>query len=185
MSNDERSFFEKLTGEPSEDTEKEEDKLSPQAGVVSTTLAVEDNNSEHDGNKEWLEEVEDHEGQLTVDVYQTPSHIVIQAPMAGVKPDDVDVSITQDMVTIRGERTHHDEAKSDDHYYQELYWGLFSRSILLPEEVDSDNAEASFKHGLLTVKLPKLKKMNTQKVKIKKEDDEIKNAPRAFLIYCS
>ncbi|PJE64247.1 MAG: hypothetical protein COU90_04080 [Candidatus Ryanbacteria bacterium CG10_big_fil_rev_8_21_14_0_10_43_42] len=176
MSNDDRSFFEKLTGVHDEHTEsKEEDDTdeSPQAGVASTTIAIEDNgDDDNDGNKEWLEEVEDHEGQLTVDVYQTPSHIVIQAPMAGVKPDDVDVSITQDMITIRGKRAHHDEAKSDDHYYQELYWGLFSRSILLPEEVDSDNAEASFKHGLLTVKLPKLnKRSGTQRVRVKTKEE--------------
>jgi len=79
------------------------------------------------------------------------------------------VSITQDMVTLRGRRQKQREILGEDYYYQELYWGAFSRSILLPQEVDSDSAEATLKNGILSIKLPKLDKNRVQKVKVKNE----------------
>jgi len=169
MTKDNRSFFEKLTGIiPEEGAEErvhtaavieevgaEEEEAEP----IEPEEAVED-------QRQGQEETPDDEGQLTVDVYQTPTHVVVQAPMAGVKPDDVDVSINHDMITIRGKREQKNEADTGDYYYRELFWGAFSRSILLPQEVDSDRTEASFKAGLLTVKMPKIKKEGVQKVKI-------------------
>jgi len=115
---------------------------------------------------EWMEE-ESSEGQLSVDVFQTPDEIVIKAHVAGVKPDDLDVSITRDMVTIRGKRSDHTEVQHDDYFYKELYWGSFSRTILLPQEVDTEQAEASEKHGLLTLRLPKIDKEKQKKLKVK------------------
>lgn len=108
----------------------------------------------------------DYDGQLTVDVYQTEDDIVVQSTIAGVDQNDVDISVTNDMVTIRGKRTSQEKIRSSDYYYQELFWGPFSRSIILPEDVDSDNAKASMKNGLLTIRLPKLSKSRTKKVKI-------------------
>lgn len=108
----------------------------------------------------------DEEGQLTVDVYQADDEIVIKSTIAGVTADDIDVSITNEMVTIKGRREHDEKIKISDYYYQELYWGSFSRSIILPEEIDADNAKASMKNGVLTLRLPKLAKSKTRKMKI-------------------
>jgi HSP20 family protein len=106
------------------------------------------------------------EGQLTVDVYQTDDEIVIKSTIAGVTADDLDISITNDMVTVKGSRGSDEKIKQSDYYYQELYWGAFSRSIILPEEIDADNAKASMKNGVLTIRLPKLAKSRTKKIKI-------------------
>jgi len=113
------------------------------------------------------EPAEELEGELSVDVYQTPTHIVIKAMIAGVRPEDLDVSLTRDMVTIRGKREQHTEGGGDDFFFQELYWGSFSRTIVLPQEVEIEEAEASEKHGLLTIKLPKLDKGRHAKLKVR------------------
>ncbi len=107
------------------------------------------------------------EGELAVDVYQTPSHIIIKAMIAGVRPEDLDVSITRDMVTIRGKRERASEGQAGDFFFQELYWGSFSRTIVLPQEVEIEEAEAVEKHGLLIIKLPKLDKGRQAKLKVK------------------
>jgi HSP20 family protein len=115
-----------------------------------------------------LDEVEEAaEGELSVDVYQTPTHIVIKAMIAGVKPEDLDVSITRDMVTIRGKRERHTEGGSSDFFFQELYWGSFSRTIVLPQEVEIEEAEAVEKHGLLIIRLPKMDKGRQAKLKVR------------------
>ncbi len=106
-------------------------------------------------------------GELAVDVYQTPTHIIIKAMIAGVRPEDLDVSITRDMVTIRGKRERHTEGGGSDFFFQELYWGSFSRTIVLPQEIEIEEAEASEKHGLLVIKLPKLDKGRQAKLKVK------------------
>ena len=104
----------------------------------------------------------DVEGQLTIDVYQTESDIVIKSTIAGVKPEDLDVAINNDMVTIRGERKNEEMVTSENYYYQECYWGSFSRSVVLPVDIISEKAEASLKNGILTIRLPKA---DTNKVK--------------------
>ncbi len=96
------------------------------------------------------------EGHLTVDVFKNGDSIIIQATIAGTDPDDVDISITKDMVTIRGKRVQEEKTKTTDYYHRELYWGSFSRSIILPVDIDPDNAKASIKKGVLTIKLPVL-----------------------------
>lgn len=110
---------------------------------------------------------EEETGELAVDVYQTPTHIIIKAMIAGVRPEDLDVSITRDLVTIKGRRERHTEGTAGDFFFQELYWGAFSRTIMLPQEVQIEDAEASEKHGLLTIKLPKLDKGRQAKLKVK------------------
>lgn len=102
-------------------------------------------------------------------MWQTNSDIVLQAIVGGIKPDELEVSISNDMVTIRGKRERTKEISSSDYYYQELYWGTFSRSVMLPQEVDSDEAEATIKAGLLTIRIPKLDKTKVQKLKVKNE----------------
>ena len=134
-------------------------------------VAIESDGSEaqanNPGSETWLEDSD--EGQLSVDVFQTPDHIVIKSTIAGVKPDDIDIAINNDMITIRGERTQEHEVEEEDFFYQECYWGAFSRSIILPVEVKAEEVEASLKNGVLTIKLPKAKKSKSIAVRVKTE----------------
>jgi HSP20 family protein len=107
------------------------------------------------------------EGQLTVDVYQTPDDIVVESAIAGVKPDDLDVVVTNDSISIRGARRHEKEVHDSDYLYQECYWGRFARSIILPQEVDPEKADVVFKNGILTVRLPKADKKRSKKLKVR------------------
>lgn len=113
------------------------------------------------------EESSEEEAQLTVDVFQTPSEIIIKTMVAGVKPDDLDVSITRDQIIVRGERGEDRTVSDDDYIHRELYWGSFSRTINLPEEIDVDGAEAVEKHGMLILRLPKLDKNRQTKLRVK------------------
>ncbi len=112
-------------------------------------------------------ETEEQEGQLTVDVFQDDANVVVQSTIAGVAPDDLDVSITNDMVTVRGERRRTYQVDQEDYFYQECYWGPFSRSIILPVEIDADRAEAKIKNGILTIRIPKANAAMTRKLKVK------------------
>lgn len=107
------------------------------------------------------------EGQLTIDVYQTDNDIVIKSTIAGVKPEDLDVSINNDMVTIKGERTNEEVVDSGNYYYQECYWGSFSRSVLLPVDVIPEKADAALKNGILTIRLPKADTTKTKKIQVR------------------
>lgn len=106
------------------------------------------------------------EGQLTIDVYETPSDIVIKSTIAGVKPEDLDIGIEENTVNIRGARHNEEKVRGEDYFYQECYWGTFSRSVILPSEVNTDEAKATLKDGILTLRLPKIKKEREKKIKI-------------------
>ncbi len=93
--------------------------------------------------------------------------IVIKSMIAGVRPEDLDISITRDVVTIRGKREEEKIARDEDFFARELYWGSFARVISLPMEIDVDEAEAVEKHGLLILKLPKLDKKRQSKLKVR------------------
>jgi HSP20 family protein len=114
-------------------------------------------------SEDWLSE---YEGQLTIDMYQTKDNVIIKSTIAGVRPEDIDVTIANDMVTIRGERKRDFEASSEDYFYQECYWGSFSRSVVLPVDVDIEQVNADLKDGILTVILPKAAKAKAKKVKV-------------------
>ena len=120
-----------------------------------------------EGLSEWIDEDTEKDAELTVDVYQTADMIVVKSMIAGVRPEDLDVSITRDTVTIRGKREEERVSSSDDYFIRELYWGSFSRSVTLPEEIDVDESEAIEKHGLLILRLPKLDKKRQSKLKVK------------------
>ncbi len=172
-----RSFFERLTGSvPKEEYYAEEELAEDIEGPPEpprARLAVSQAHTRAKApvakKEDWLSAEKEEEGQLTVDVYQTGDDIVIQSTVAGVKPDDLDVQITRDTITIRGKREQAREVAGEDYYYQELYWGSFARSIMLPHEVDVDEAEANLKNGLLTIKLPKLDKNRTERLRVKNE----------------
>jgi len=106
-------------------------------------------------------------GELAVDVYQTPDAIVVKALIAGVHPGSIDISLTREMLTVSGTRSDEREVDEEHYFQQELYWGSFSRTILLPEEVDVDLAEASEKHGILMIRLPKINKKRQTKLKVR------------------
>ncbi len=96
------------------------------------------------------------EGHLILDVFKSGDDIVIQSTIAGADPNEMDISITKDMVTIKGTRMHQEKIKESDYYHRELYWGSFSRSIILPFDIDPDGSKASMKNGILTIRLPRL-----------------------------
>ncbi len=152
MAKEKRSFFERLTGTVRMDETQTETKVVKKGATESNS---------------WIEEESDKDAELTVDVYQTPEMIVVKAMIAGVRPEDLDVSITRDMVTVRGTREEERIARDEDYFARELFWGSFSRSVQLPEEIDVDEAEAVEKHGLLILKLPKLDKKRQSKLKVK------------------
>lgn len=113
--------------------------------------------------KEWFEP----EGELAVDVYQTGEEIVIQSTVAGVSPDDLDINIENDVVTISGTRNNPNPDEEKNYFYQECYWGPFSRQIILPEEVDINRIEASLKDGVFTLRLPKMERQKVRKIKVR------------------
>ncbi len=115
-------------------------------------------------NEEWLED--ETEGQLSIDVYQDDHSVYIVAPIAGVKSSDVDISITDEVITIKGERKPGHDAPDETHFTQECYWGPFSRSYVLPIAVNSENAKATLKDGLLKIEIPKDAKVKTKVIPI-------------------
>ena len=124
--------------------------------------------NKHEENNVSL--VEDDEGQLTIDAYQTDDDIIIESTVAGVEPDDIDIDITNDSVIIRGERKHAEEISEENYLYQECYWGKFSRAITLPQDIDPDKAKAEFSNGILRIRLPKIAKNKTKKLKVRADD---------------
>lgn len=178
-----KSFFQLLTGrEPeneNEEYEKRYKEILTSAGNTSTknikneipvskqdkktsNIKVNFDAEEEGSPSEALAE----EGQLTIDVYQTTDEMVIKSTIAGVKQDDLDITIATDMVTIQGSRRKDESISPEDYYYQELYWGAFSRSVILPQEVDTESAKASLKDGILTIRLPKFERGRTKKLRI-------------------
>ncbi|MFZ3015487.1 MAG: Hsp20/alpha crystallin family protein [Minisyncoccia bacterium] len=152
INNKKRSFFEKLTGSIRAEDNNEELKKIP----------VKEDKS---GNG-WMEE-ENEEAELAVDVYQTPTEIIVQTMVAGVKPEDLELTISRDMINIRGKREESRKVEEENYFSKELYWGIFSRTILLPQEIEPEETEATEKHGLLTIKLQKIDKEKKTSVKIK------------------
>jgi HSP20 family protein len=110
---------------------------------------------------------EESEGQLTVDVYQDGDDIVVQSAVAGVNPDELEINITNESVTIRGKREKTEKVEEKDYFYQECFWGKFSRSIILPQEVDPEKSTANLKNGVLTIRMPKLDRKKAKKLKVK------------------
>lgn len=144
-----KSFFEKLTG----------------------IVRVDDENQDQEAEEQIEGELQDSEveteGQLAIDMYQTPNEIIVKTMIAGVKQEDLDVSITRDMVIIKGKRDETNDTAGNDYFHKELYWGTFSRTIILPQEIDVDESEALNKNGLLTIRMPKIDKNRQAKLKIK------------------
>jgi HSP20 family protein len=151
-----RSFFERLTGGVRMHDEDEEEKAT-RINAKSTG-----GNDDDVWNKE-----EETEGELALDVYQTPADIMVHTFVAGVRPEDLEINITRDMLTIRGKRQESRTVSENDYFSRELYWGTFSRTVSLPQEVEPEEAEAIERHGLLTIRLPKIDKNKKSNLKVK------------------
>jgi HSP20 family protein len=106
-------------------------------------------------------------GQLSLDIYQTDKEIVILAPIAGVGKDNINIAITDEVLVIKGTRPLKDQISEDCYYTKECFWGDFSRSIVLPEEADVQNASASFENNVLEIKIPKKEIERTKIIKIR------------------
>ncbi len=152
-----RKFFENLVGGGESIKAKEDRSVKKQEPVMIVEEEVE----------EEVDISDEREGQLAIDVFQTADALIIESPIAGVNSEDLDINITNESVTIRGRREHRTDIKDADYFYQECYWGRFSRSIILPQEIDPDKAEAGIKNGVLTIVLPKVKRQKTKKLKVK------------------
>jgi HSP20 family protein len=147
-----RSFFERLTGSIKMEDFDEEVEIEEEADDKKTPS--------------WIEEEND-EAELAVDVYQTPRDIIIQTMIAGVKPEHVEVTIARDVIVIKGKREYEQNIDDENYFTKELYWGKFSRTISLPQEVEPEFVEALEKHGLLTIKIQKVDKEKRNTIKVK------------------
>ena len=158
MAKEKKSFFERLTGTIKIEDEQEQHEDDNSYNLPSQRAGAK--------REEWLAE-DQQVGELTVDVYQTPTHIIVKTIVAGVRPDELDIAINRDMVTIKGHREEVKEVSEADYFHKELYWGAFSRTIMLPEEIEVEDAEAAAKDGMLTIKLPKINKQKQAKLKVR------------------
>jgi len=160
MENKKRSFFERLTGSMGAEEERSDSKKEYSIKGIKSEKADKKNGSN------WIEEEND-EAELSVDVYQTPTDIIIQTMVAGVKPEDLELSIARDIITIKGQREESRTIDEDNYFARELYWGRFSRTISLPAEVEPEEVEATEKHGLITIKIKKVDKEKKNTVKVR------------------
>ncbi len=184
-----RSFFERLTGsinidddelEQDEDTEtrtdsrieQKEARFAPKSrGVFGRetsrdTVRDTDRGEIRQTASTWNEEPAG-EGELSLDVFQTPDEIIVKTMIPGVRKDDMDISISRDSITIRGSRKEDRVIPDQDFVVRELYWGTFSRTVQFPHEVDIEHAEATENQGMLTIKLPRIDKDRQTKLRIK------------------
>lgn len=159
------SFLERLTG--SVITNKYDDVLDDEHEFGEDDTKETGYEDESEWHSQEAPDDESQDGELPVDMYQTGDAIIIRALVAGVSPEDLDIAITRDMVTIRGSREEYKETSGEDYFHNELFWGSFSRAILLPEEILIDEADAQEKHGLLEIRLPKVDKSRSTKLKVK------------------
>jgi HSP20 family protein len=106
-------------------------------------------------------------GEIAVDVHETDDAVIIVSPIAGVNPENVEISADDDSVTISGERRAEHSSRSKNTLLQEIYWGKFSRTIALPAGAEVEKAKATFKHGVLTVTIPKTGKAKKRTIKVK------------------
>ena len=148
-------FGENKNGEPKRDIFVELAKLKTEPAPLLNVSSGK--------TKDW----EEGEGTLTVDVFQDGDYIIIQSTVAGVKDENLEINITNESVTIRGERERKEEVKEKDYFYQELFWGTFSRSIILPQEVDPENSTATLKNGILNIRMTKMNRNKSKKLKVK------------------
>lgn len=118
-------------------------------------------------DEDWDDEqMQDMPGMLAVDVYETKEKLYVKARTAGVNKDDLDVSISDNTLTIKGTLSSGEEADTENYHIQECYWGEFSRTLALPVPVKEDEVEAVLKDGVLTIGFTKVKQETVKKITI-------------------
>lgn len=116
----------------------------------------------------WITPQDGYEGQLAVDVYHDDKNVYIKAIIGGIRSEDIEVQLNNDMVTIKGKRLRPDSSIPPERYYiQECYWGGFSRSIILPVDIENDRVEAITENGVLLITLPKSNRPKNTLIPIK------------------
>ena len=119
-----------------------------------------------DADGAWEESEDDFPGQLAVDVYETEELLIVKARTAGVNKEDLDVSISDGILTISGTLSSGDDAVATNWHIQECYWGEFSRTLALPVAVKEDEVEAVLKDGVLTISFSKVKQEQAKKIQV-------------------
>jgi HSP20 family protein len=117
--------------------------------------------------RSWSAPTEEGVATLALDVFEDDNDVTVQASVPGVKPEDIELSITGDVLTIKGETREQKEERQGDYHVRERRCGAFQRSITLPAQIDADKADAKFKDGVLTLTLPKREEVKPKTIKIK------------------
>ncbi len=160
------SFFKKIkTNIEKEENLAEPEKTKEKPGKKTKKKEIPEIKLAKD-NQDWL----DNDGQLTVDVFQTTSEFCVQAPIAGVNIEDINVAVENEMLIIKGERKEPESNKEKNYFYQECYWGPFSREIILPEKTDASKVKASLQKGILLIRIPKVNKITKKKINVISEE---------------
>jgi len=136
-----------------------DDELSQQQAAAGQQAPAADNTA-------WEESEDDFPGQLAVDVYETEEKLIIKARTAGVNKEDLDVSISDGILTISGTLSSGDDTDATNWHIQECYWGEFSRTLALPVPVKEDEVSAVLKDGVLTISFSKIKQEQAKKITI-------------------
>ncbi|MDD5144668.1 MAG: Hsp20/alpha crystallin family protein [Candidatus Pacebacteria bacterium] len=151
--------------EPEEETPEENDDEKKSIEIEVAEPSVEDSSenlikvSHSSEDKNWFEP----EGQLAIDIFQTTNELIVQSAIAGVRMENLDISLERDVMSIKGRRENpHQE--NGDYFAQECYWGAFSREIILPSEIDPDKVRAKMQDGILTIRMPKILREKKRKI---------------------
>jgi HSP20 family protein len=168
-----KKLFQKLSslskGLPVEDEEYENEEYEEEGDTTAVVAdEVEEEEEMDEDEKAWMQ-ADYEEGQLSIDVFQTPDSIMVKSTIAGVKPEDIDISINNDMLTIRGKRSMQEVVKDENYLFRECYWGSFSRSIILPVEIEAEKIDACLENGVLTITLPKARNAKQISIKVKEK----------------
>lgn len=135
---------------------------------MSIFSSEEKNKKDTLNEKEWLKL----EGQPVIDLYETNKDLVLESPMAGVDPDDIEVFLEDDVLTIKGKRENPGDKEKRNYFIQECYWGFFSREIILPVSVDGSKVKAELENGILKITIPKLKKEKRKRIEVKEIEED-------------
>jgi HSP20 family protein len=140
--------------------------LNDDSGVEETNAVQANQPSPVADDANWDDSEEDFPGQLAVDVYETDEQLVVKARTAGVNKEDLDVSISDGILTISGTLSSGDDTDATNWHIQECYWGEFSRTLALPVAVKEDEVSAMLKDGVLTISFQKVKQEQAKKITI-------------------
>lgn len=174
----------KSSSSQGQDDSRQTEQLKPEKSIETSSIGIDlelekdsaDEEEDVEINKNDIEEekpaddieiFDGPEGQLTIDVYQTPVSIIVESAVAGVDPENIDIEITPDSISIKGKRSKKERVDEKDYLYSECFWGRFSRSVILPQEIDAEKAHASLKNGILKIVLPKVNRQKAKKLKVK------------------